>query len=76
MELIELRIRTLALPTLALLMSGALLHAQEVPDTGGRVFGLVGGVFGDGDSTGVISVGAGLRITRQVGPRASSRSGR
>jgi opacity protein-like surface antigen len=42
-------------------------RAQEIPDTGGRVFGLVGGVFGDGDTTVLTSAGAGLRITRHLG---------
>lgn len=42
-------------------------HAQEIPETGGRVFGLAGGVFGDGDTTVLASGGAGLRITKQLG---------
>ena len=42
-------------------------QAQEVPETGGRVFGLVGGVFGDGDTTALVSGGAGLRLRRQLG---------
>ena len=39
---------------------------HEVPDGGGRVYGLVGGAFGDGwfMATGA---GAGLRLTRHVG---------
>ena len=41
--------------------------AQEVPETGGRVFGLVGGSFGDGGSTVMTSGGAGLRLTKQLG---------
>ena len=39
--------------------------AQPLPDTGGRVFGLVGGSFGGGAI--LTSVGAGLRITRTLG---------
>ena len=42
-------------------------RAQEVPETGGRVFGLVGGVFGDGDTTILTSGGAGIRITSRLG---------
>jgi opacity protein-like surface antigen len=42
-------------------------QAQDIPETGGRVFGLVGGAFGDGDITPLISGGAGLRITRHLG---------
>ena len=42
-------------------------RAQEVPETGGRVFGLVGGVFGDGDTTILISGAAGIRITSRLG---------
>jgi opacity protein-like surface antigen len=53
----------------ALLLAGAIkpAMAQEIPDTGGRVFGLVGGAFGDGESTVLTSAGAGLRITKQLG---------
>ena len=64
-------LRTLALPAVVALTlidatAGPAL-AQEVPDTGGQVFGLVGGAFGDGDTTALISGGAGLRLTRQLG---------
>ena len=41
--------------------------AQEIPETGGRVFGLVGGSFGSGGGAGLASGGAGVRITRTVG---------
>jgi len=41
--------------------------AQDIPDTGGRVFGLVGGAFGAGESTILTSAGAGLRISRHLG---------
>ncbi len=42
--------------------------AQEaVPDIGGRVFGTVGGSFGDGGSTVMTSGGVGLRLTRHLG---------
>ena len=44
-----------------------LAAAQEISDTGGRVFGLVGGSFGDGGTTVTTSGGAGLRLTRQLG---------
>lgn len=57
-------------PLTALLLTLATAGAasvQQVPDSGGRVFGLFGGSFGDGDSTVMTSAGAGLRITRQLG---------
>ncbi len=42
--------------------------AQEaVPDIGGRVFGTVGGSFGDGGTTVMTSGGVGLRLTRHLG---------
>ena len=40
---------------------------QEVPETGGRVFGLAGGVFGDGDTTILTSGAAGIRIISRLG---------
>ena len=40
---------------------------QAVPDIGGRVFGTVGGSFGNGGSTVMTSGGVGLRLTRHVG---------
>ena len=64
-------IRTLALPAVVALTllsaTGSPARAQDIPEAGGRVFGLVGGVFGDGDTTPLVSGGAGLRITRQLG---------
>ena len=64
-------IRTLLLPfvvAIALLSAAARpARAQDVPKTGGRVFGLVGGVFGDGDTTVLTSVGAGIRIAPRLG---------
>lgn len=39
---------------------------QEVPDTGGRVYGLVGGGFGDGRFV-ATGAGAGIRLTRHLG---------
>jgi len=64
-------IRTLALPAIAALTllcaTATPAHAQDIPETGGRVFGLIGGAFGDGDTTALISGGAGIRITRQLG---------
>ncbi len=38
-----------------------------VPDIGGRVFGTVGGSFGDGGTTVMTSGGVGLRLTRHLG---------
>ena len=40
---------------------------QAVPDIGGRVFGTVGGSFGNGGSTVMTSGGVGLRLTRHLG---------
>ena len=62
---------TLLLPfvvAIALLPAAATpARAQGVPETGGRVFGLVGGVFGDGDTTVLTSIGAGIRIAPRLG---------
>ena len=41
--------------------------AQDRPGTGGKVFGLVGGSFGDGGTAVVTSGGAGVRLTRHLG---------
>ena len=41
--------------------------AQGIPSSGGRVFGLVGGSFGDGGTIVMTSGGAGVRLTRQLG---------
>ena len=53
--------------TVAVILAGTGATAQEIPATGGRVFGLVGGSFGDGNSSPLVSGGAGLRLTRHVG---------
>ena len=37
------------------------------PDTGGRVFGAIGGVGGSGESALLASVGAGIRVTKRLG---------
>ena len=41
--------------------------AQTIPDTGGRVFGVVGGSFGSGGTALMTAGGAGLRLTRALG---------
>ena len=41
--------------------------AQTIPDTGGRVFGVVGGSFGNGGTALMTAGGAGLRLTRALG---------
>ena len=41
--------------------------AQAISDTGGRIFGLVGGSFGDGGTAVMTSGGAGLRLTSPLG---------
>ena len=57
--------RRFLLPVLAAILllsaTAAPAHAQEVPESGGRVFGLVGAVVGDGDTTVLASGGAGLK---------------
>ncbi len=61
MRAVVLSLLTLVAP----MMTGAI--AQPLPETGGRVFGLVGGSFGDGGGAVLTSAGAGLRITRTLG---------
>lgn len=56
-----------ALVATVFMLSAAAAHAQSIPDEGGRVFGLVGGSFGDGHSAFLISGGAGLRLDRHLG---------
>ena len=41
--------------------------AQTIPETGGRVFGVVGGSFGNGGTALMTAGGAGLRLTRALG---------
>ena len=48
------------------LTAGPAAAQQEVPDTGGRVYGLIGGAFGDGTFV-ATGAGAGLRLTRHLG---------
>jgi opacity protein-like surface antigen len=43
------------------------VSAQVVAETGGRVFGSVGGVGGDGAAAVVSSVGAGIRMAKHLG---------
>ncbi|MCY4075416.1 MAG: hypothetical protein OXH04_08320 [Acidobacteria bacterium] len=51
---------------LVALAAGPAGAQHEVPDRGGRVYGLVGGAFGDGTFV-ATGAGAGLRLTRHVG---------
>ena len=55
--------------TLAVTLAGVSPAVAQVtvPDIGGRVFGIVGGSFGDGGSTVMTSGGVGLRLTRHLG---------
>ncbi len=51
----------------AIVLASGLAAAQPaVPETGGRVYGLVGGGFGDGRFV-LSGAGAGLRLTRHLG---------
>ena len=63
-----LRRRRALLPVLAVLALTAAPAAaqQDVPDTGGRVYGLVGGGLGDGTFI-ATGAGAGLRLTPHIG---------
>ena len=54
-----------AIAALALSVAPATAQ-QDVPDTGGRVYGLVGGGFGDGTFI-ATGAGAGLRLTPHIG---------
>ena len=54
-----------AVAALALTVAPATAQ-QDVPDTGGRVYGLVGGGFGDGTFI-ATGAGAGLRLTPRIG---------
>ena len=62
------RISTAVTLAAALLLaaSGTAQAQQEVPETGGRVYGLVGGALGDGRFV-ATGAGAGLRVTRHLG---------
>ena len=62
------RMQPALLPAFAALALTAVPAAaqQDVPDTGGRVYGLVGGGFGDGRFV-ATGAGAGLRLTRHLG---------
>ena len=55
--------------TLAVTLAGVSPAVAQVmvPDIGGRVFGTVGGSFGDGGTTVMTSGGVGLRLTRHLG---------
>ena len=63
------RIRIIAtiLVSVVITLGVATAHAQSIPDEGGRVFGLVGGSFGDGHGAFLISGGAGLRLDQHLG---------
>jgi len=57
----------LGITLFALLPWAASATAQSFPERGGRVFGLVGGSFGEGGTAPAVVGGAGLRLTRQLG---------
>lgn len=61
------RVAVVASVLAGVLVTSPPVIAQQIPDTGGRVFGLVGGAFGDGDSAVLTSGGAGIRISRHLG---------
>ena len=48
-------------------VGAATANAQVGPEPGGKVFGLVGGSFGDGETAVLVSGGAGVRLTRHLG---------
>ena len=58
--------RTLLEVVAAVALAATPAAAQAIPETGGRVYGLVGGAFGDGTHV-ATGAGAGLRLTRHVG---------
>ena len=61
---------SLTLAVLAMLMvltTATTVSAQVGPEPGGKVFGLVGGSFGDGETAVATSGGAGIRLTRHLG---------
>ena len=62
------RLRQALLPAVAAgaLAAGPAAAQHDVPDSGGRVYGLVGGAFGGGTFV-ATGAGAGLRLTRHVG---------
>ena len=67
MRIFQMR-ATLFAAIAALTLTAAPAAAQQaVPETGGRVYALVGGGFGDGTFIGT-GAGAGLRLTRHLGP--------
>jgi opacity protein-like surface antigen len=61
------RLFPVAVAVCGLFAFSGLATAQDVAGAGGRVFGAVGGVGGDGDSAVVASVGAGIRVTKHLG---------
>ena len=60
-------LRVLLVATAGLASTAGIAVAQQtVPDTGGRVYGLVGGGFGDGTFA-TTGAGAGLRLNSHLG---------
>lgn len=60
-------LRVLLVATAGLASTAGIAAAQQtVPDTGGRVYGLVGGGFGDGTFA-TTGAGAGLRLNSHLG---------
>ena len=60
-------LRCLTLACALILALSMPASAQTIPATGGRVFGLVGGSFGDGAASVLTSGGVGVRVTRHLG---------
>lgn len=59
---------SLALAVLVMVMTITTTASVQVgPGPGGKVFGLVGGSFGDGETAAVTSGGVGVRLTRHLG---------
>lgn len=52
---------------MVMVLTTATASAQVGREPGGKVFGLVGGSFGDGETAVATSAGAGIRLTRHLG---------
>jgi len=60
-------VSVVSLAFIIIMATAASVVAQPLPQVGGRVFGLVGGSFGEGGQAPLVAGGAGLRLTRNIG---------